>query len=314
MKKRIVVLGGAGVLGRNLCSKLVSEGQDVVCIDNRDAPKQMDMLHELGRFNYIKHDVTKVYDVGCDQIYNLASPRNINDNIDSLAHLRLGALGCLNTLNCALREGARVLYGSADDVYNFNHVEIDYYNQNYFIAEACRTGEAMHRSFHKAHMMDIRIARIFSTFGSGNIEDRHVVTKMIIEALSSRDIYVYGSGEQIRTFCWVDDMVDGLIKMMAAHSPKGILTLDLGSSFEISIRNLAELIISLCGSHSRIHHIESRVDDPRYKSPQYNTTHNQIGWQATTPLKEGLLRYINYIEKELSLIKMKEYSWVEIHG
>lgn len=314
MKKRIVVLGGAGVLGWNLCSRLVNEGEDVICIDNREISDQINEMRYRGKFDYLQHDITKPFDIDCDEIYNLATPRRIDGLVDPIAELKMGSVGVLNTLNCAYSKGARVLYGSSDDVYNFNHIEVNYKSQNYYIAKAKRIGEAIHKSFYDSQKLDIRIARIFTTFGHGNIDDNHVVTTMIIEALNNRDLVIYGNGEQTRTFCWVDDMVDGLIKLMSAYPSDKLLTLDMGSNDEISIRALAELIISLCGSGSSIRHIEARRDEARYKVPQHNQAINELEWHTTTSLKEGLLRYINYIEKELSIMKMRSYSWVEIHG
>ncbi len=316
MGQRVVVVGGAGVIGSHLCLRLLKEGSEVICIDRRNQGDSA-LLRDVvdSSFNYIKHDITIPYRVSCDELYNLASPRAQWDQIDPIDQLRLDSLGVVNTLDTIHdRNKTRVVYASADDVYNFRAPENLYFSPNRFIANAKRAGESIHEAYYLSRMIESRVARIFTTYGSdGDLNDQRVVTRMIVEALNNRDIYIYGSGEQSRTFCWVEDIVDGLIKLMRAHAPNGRLTLDLGSSTEITIRELADMIVSLCGSRSNIYHLGARLDEPRFKYPNLKHARNELKWEATTPLKEGLLRLISFLERELSRASVDRMSWVEIH-
>ncbi len=317
MGKRAIILGGAGLIGSHLSLRLLGEGYDVVSIDSRgrrESPLLRHIEHK-GRFHYIKHDVTTPYEIGCDELYNLATPIEYGDDFDALMVQRLSAFSSINSLENVVGSETKVLFGSSDDVYNFDRIDQNYSSPKRYIADAKRFAESVHRAYNAQHKVDVRIARIFSTFGAhAGLRDQHAIGKMIVQALNNHDISINGTGEQVRTFCWVEDMVDGIIALMRVHSSDRIITADLGSSEQITLRGLAELIILLTGSRSNIHHLASRVDEPPYKIPDLKVAENELRWKASTPLREGLLRTINYIEKELSSIAMNQMSWVEIYG
>lgn len=305
------------MIGSHLSFRLLKEGYDVIVIDKRGR-RESPLLRNIEnkeRFHYIKHDITSPYEIGCDELYNLCAPVEFGNTVDYIEEQRLISMGSINSLNNLIGSSTKVLFASSDDIYNFDQVKTEYTSEKKYIAEAKRFGESIHKAYQNHYDLDLRIARIFSTYGSNaGLRDQHVIGKMIVEALNNHDITIYGSGEQIRTFCWVEDMVDGLMRLMRAHNNEKILTADLGSSKQTSIRELAELIIALTGSRSNIHHVSSRADEPRYKIPNLKVAQNELKWSATTPLKEGVLRTINYIEKELSLIAMNQMSWIEIYG
>ncbi len=317
MSKRTIVLGGAGLIGSHLCLQLLKDGNEVICIDSRSR-KESPLLRKIEnreRFHYIKHDITTPFEIGCDELYNLTSPIEFGDNFDYIGSQRLMSLGVINTLNPIIGSKTKVLYGSSDDIYNFERLDVNYKSNKRYIADARRFGESLHRAYNSKHKIDVRIARIFSTYGSNSgLRDQHIIGKMIIQALNNQNIAIYGNGEQLRTFCWVDDIVNGLIRLMRVHNNNSVITADLGSSVQISVRHLAELIISLTGSSSSIHHLPQRIEEPRYKIPNLKVAQEQLNWNDTTLLREGLQRTISYIEKELSTIAVSQLSWVEIYG
>ena len=316
--KEIVVLGGVGLIGSHLCRKLIENGERVICIDSRGVGASP-ILHEViyeERFRYIHHDITRPFEVSCDYIINLASSavHYIGNDASSTA-LRTDLLGSINSLDVARYNGAKVLYGSSGDIYGLS------YDRSFderassnlphsFEIEGKRAAEALHR----AYGGDTRIARIFNTYGSGcSLSDRRVIPTMILDALYNRDITIYGSGEQQRTFCWVGDIVDGLIKMMSIPGRKEATIYNLGSTHEISIRELAEKIISLTGSRSHINHIAARHNDLRRKMPNISRARKELKWEATTSLNEGLKRTVEYIERELSAAEFARRTWVEVN-
>lgn len=317
MSKRAIVLGGAGLIGSHLCVRLLMEGYDVICIDKRGR-RESPLLRNIEnreRFHYIKHDLATPYAIGCDEIYNLISPVEYGDDCNYLEDQRITPLSINNSLHNIIGSNTKVLYGSSDDVYNFDRLDVAYDSPKEFIAQTKRFGESMHRAYSLHHKIDVRIARIFSTYGAGaGLRDQHVIGKMIVEALNNNEITIYGNGDHIRTFCWVEDMVDGLIRLMRAHNLSRLMSVDLGASTQISIRELAEMIISLTGSRSPIRHIAARESEPRHKIPNLKAAKSQLEWEPTTNLHEGLMRTICYIEKELSAITMSQMSWVEIYG
>ncbi|MFI3323328.1 MAG: NAD-dependent epimerase/dehydratase family protein [Rikenellaceae bacterium] len=317
MSKRAIVLGGAGLIGSHLCVRLLKEGYDVVCIDKRGRRESPLLRHieNRERFHYLKHDITTPYEIGCDELYNLIAPIEFGENVDPIALQQLTIAGSINPLSILGGSNTKVLYGSSDDVYNYERPDINYTSRKRFIADSRRFAESIHRAHHIEDNLDLRIARIFSTYGAhAGLRDQHIIGNMIVKALNNHDITIHGSGDQIRTFCWVEDMVDGLRRLMQAHNNERIITADLGSATTITIRELAELIISLTGSRSNIHHVAARADEPPYKIPTLQVAENELNWSATTDLREGLLRTISYIEKELASIAMSQMSWVEIYS
>ncbi len=316
--KQIVVLGGVGLIGSHLCRAFIEQGEKVICIDTRGVGASP-LLHEViyeERFRYIHHDITQPFEVECDCIVNLASPTAyyVGENL-AAASLRTDMLGTINSLEVARLNGAKLLYGSSGDIYDlsydrsFNEQSISTLARSVEM-EGNRAAEALLR----AYGGDCRIARIFNTYGSGcSLSDRRVIPAMIIDALYNRDITIYGSGEQQRTFCWVGDIVDGLIKMLNAPQGNEMMTYNLGSTHEISIRELAEKIIELTGSSSHINHVAARHNDPRRRMPNLSRARKELKWEPVTPLNEGLKRTVEYIERELSAVEFSRRTWVEIN-
>lgn len=316
--KHIIVLGGVGLIGSHLCRALIKNGDRVTCIDTRGVGASP-LLHEViyeESFRYIHHDITHPFEIDCDYIINLASTTTHHlGNTPHSTALRTDILGTLNSLETARHNGAKVLYASSGDIYNqtfdrsANEQSCAATPQNFEI-EGKRAAEALLRAYN----VDSRIARIFNTYGTGcTLTDNRVIPAMILDALYNRDITIYGSGEQQRTFCWVGDIVDALRKMMSAPRAKGTMIYNLGSTHEISIRELAERIISLTGSRSHINHISARQNDPRRKMPNISRARKELKWEPTTSLNEGLKRTVEYIERELSTAEYSRRSWIEIN-
>ncbi|MEG0499294.1 MAG: NAD-dependent epimerase/dehydratase family protein, partial [Alistipes sp.] len=319
MGKRVVVLGGVGLIGTHLCLRLLSEGAEVFCVDVRDAADSPLLVAALSQnnFRYEQHNIINSFDIRCDEIYNLTVPSRVRyDRTLPVETLKINVLGAINTLNVARTERARILYASSGNVYGSNITEGSSPNSSkQILAEGKRAGETFHRAYQSEYEMDCRIARIFNTYGTGcDTDDQRVVMKMVVAALRNRDIVIYGSGEQLRTFCWVGDMVDGLIKLMQAPRSELTRTADLGGEHEISIRMLAEKIITLTGSRSQITHTEAHTDDPRRRTPTLTAAKRDLNWAPTTSLTEGLKRTVEYAEHELSRTTWSAKSWVEMNA
>lgn len=322
MQKRVVVLGGVGFIGTHLCLRLLEEGHEVFCVDIRDRSNSP-LLRTIGQhpgLRYIHHNVIQSFGIRCDELYNLTSPSMVRYNKAlPIETLKVSILGSINALDNARAEHARVLYASAGEVYGmgYDSTLLDASNccsTHHILAEGKRAAEAIHRAYQAEVGVDTRIARIFNTYGSGaDLMDQRVVMKTIVAALQNRDIHINGSGEQLRTFCWVEDMVDGLLRLMAAAPQETTRIYNLGSNHEISVRALAEKIIALTGSRSRIVHIEARTDDARRRTPDISAARRDLGWTPRTPLAEGLRRTISYVEKELTDKAYAHVTWAEMN-
>lgn len=322
MQKRIVVLGGVGFIGTHLCLRLLEEGNEVFCVDIRDAsasPLLRDVLRHPG-FRYVHHNITNSFGIRCDEIYNLASPSMVRYNKAlPVETLKVSVLGSINALETARTEHARILFASVGEVYetSYHHMLMGAENccsTHFVLAEGKRAGEALHRAYQSEYGVDARIARIFNTYGSGaDLMDQRVVMKMIVAALQNRDIQINGSGEQLRTFCWVEDIVDGVVRLMGAAAAEQTRTVNLGSNHEISIRALAEKIIALTGSRSKIVHAQARIDDMRQRTPDISEARRGLDWVPRTPLAEGLRRTIAYAEKELKNKAYAQVTWAEMN-
>ena len=316
--KQIVVLGGVGLVGSHLCRTLIEKSYNVTCIDTRGvgaSPLLHDVIYEES-FRYIHHDITHRFEIECDCIINLASPAAYYAGNDlAVTALRTDILGSINSLEVARHNGARVIYASSGDIYELAYdrsldEQRTTSQPQSFEIEGKRAAEALHR----AYGGDRRIARLFNTYGSGcSLSDRRVIPAMILDALYNRDISIYGSGEQQRTFCWVGDVVEGLVKMMTATQGKDMMIYNLGSTHEISIRELAEKIIELTGSRSHINHIPARHNDPRRKMPNISRARKELGWEPATSLNEGLQRTVEYIERELAAEEFSRRTWIEVN-
>lgn len=322
MQKRIVVLGGSGFIGSHLCLRLLEEGHEVFCVDLREAANSplLRAVTEHPAFRYVRHNIVHPFSIRCNEIYNLASPAVLCYKKSlPVETLKVDMLGAVNALDTARTEHARVLYASSCDVYGTN-LRPSYSQQTterivaQTLAEGKRAAETLHCAYQAEFGVDTRIARIFNTYGSGaDLLDQRVVIKMVVAALQNRTIHVSGNGEQLRTFCWVGDVIDGLTRLMAVAPAERTRIVDLGSGHETSIRALAEQIIELTGSRSRIVHVEVRPDDVRRRLPDLSVARRELDWSPATTLVEGLRRTIAYVEKELSEKAYAGMTWAELN-
>lgn len=323
MQKRIVVLGGVGFIGTHLCLRLLDEGHEVFCVDIRDAANSplLRSVMQHPSFRYVRHNIANSFGIRCQEIYNLTSPSMVRyDKALPVETLKVSMLGSINALETARTEHARVVLASsgltgsaavrdpAEEPIDSSH------STHYILGEGKRAAEALHRAYQAEFGVDTRIARIYNTYGSGaELMDQRVVMKMVVAALQNRDIVIYGSGEQLRTFCWVEDIVDGLVRLMQAPPTETTRTISFGSNHEIPVRTLAEKIIALTGSKSRIVHAEARTDDARRRMPDLSAARRELNWAPRTPLAEGLRRTISYAEKELTDKQYTAITWAEMN-
>lgn len=322
MQKRIAVLGGVGFIGTHLCLKLIEQGHVVYCVDIRDkaCSPLLRQVAQHPRFRYVRHNITTPFGVRCDEIYNLAAPSMLRyDKTLPVETLRVCMLGALNVLDAARNNHARIVYASSGSIYGPVYSDAAFpaaeaCSPHRILAEGKRAAEALHRAYQAEYGVDARIARIFNTYGFGaDLMDQRVVMKMVVAALLGSDLLVNGSGEQLRTFCWIEDLVDGLIRLMEAPTVENVRTVNLGSSHEIAIRALAEKIVELSGSRSHIVHTEARIDDVRRRAPDISAARRDLGWMPHTPLAEGLKKMISYVETALEEKKQAHMTWAEIN-
>jgi len=311
MKKRILVTGGAGFLGSHLCEKLLSMGHEVICMDNYFSGSKENIIHLMNNpyFEVIRHDVINPYFVEVDEIYNLACPASpIHYQYNPIKTIKTSVMGAINMLGLAKRVKAKILQASTSEVYGdpIIHPQVEEYwgNVNPIGPRSCydegkRCAESLFVNYHKQNGVRIKIARIFNTYGPRmHPNDGRVVSNFIVQALRNEDITVYGDGNQTRSFCYVDDMIVGLIALMnSADEITG--PINLGNPHEISILDLAKLIIELTGSSSKIKFKEKPVDDPSQRRPDITKAKQLLNWQPTTPLEEGLKKTIEYFKSRV---------------
>ena len=308
-RKRVLVTGGAGFLGSHLCERLLAAGHDVLCVDNYFTGRRENISGLMGRPNFelMRHDVTFPLYVEVDEIYNFACPASpIHYQFDPVQTTKTSVHGAINMLGLAKRVKARILQASTSEVYGdpTEHPQREEYwgNVNPIGPRACydegkRCAETLFFDYHRQHKLSIRVARIFNTYGPRMLpNDGRVVSNFIVQALKNAPITLYGDGGQTRAFCYVDDMVDGLVRLMEAPDT---LTgpVNLGNPNEISVRALAERIIALTGSHSRIESKPLPVNDPMQRCPDISMAKRELGWQPTIELETGLERTIEYFRK-----------------
>ncbi len=310
-KKRIVVTGGAGFIGSHLCEKLLEQGNDVVCVDNLFTGSKDNIRHLMDHpyFEFMRHDIIEPYYVETDQIYNLACPASpIHYQYDPIKTSKTCVLGSLHSLGLAKRCHARVLQASTSEVYGdpeINPQPEEYWGHvNCVGVRSCydegkRMAETLFFDYYRQHKVDIKIIRIFNTYGPRMaINDGRVVSNFIVQALKGEDITIYGQGSQTRSFCYVDDLVDGMIKMM--NSRDGFTgPVNLGNSREFTILELAQRVIELTESKSRIIFRPLPQDDPKQRKPLTDLAKKELDWEAEIQLTEGLKKTINYFRTKI---------------
>jgi UDP-glucuronate decarboxylase len=310
--KRVLVTGGAGFLGSHLCERLLAQGDDVLCVDNYFTGRKDNIAHLLQEPNFeaMRHDVTFPLYVEVDEIYNLACPASpIHYQFDPVQTTKTSVIGAINMLGLAKRVKAKILQASTSEVYGdpIVHPQQESYrgNVNPIGPRACydegkRCAETLFFDYHRQHKVPIRVVRIFNTYGPRmHPNDGRVVSNFIVQALRNEPITLYGDGNQTRAFCYVDDLIEGFLKMMQA-SDETIGPMNLGNPVETSVAELAQLIIELTGSRSKITYRPLPVDDPVQRCPDISQAKATLGWQPRMPLRTGLQRTIAYFETLLT--------------
>jgi UDP-glucuronate decarboxylase len=310
--KRILVTGGAGFLGSHLCSRLIDAGHDVLCVDNYYTGRRKNIAHILNnpQFEALRHDVTVPLHVEVDEIYNLACPASpVHYQHDPVQTTKTCVHGAINMLGLAKRCGAKILQASTSEVYGdpLEHPQTESYwgNVNSIGPRSCydegkRCAETLFFDYWRQHDLKIKVVRIFNTYGPRmHVDDGRVVSNFVLQALRGNPLTIYGDGEQSRSFCFVDDLVDGLIKIMA--TPDDVVgPINLGNPTEMTVKELAEEVLSLTNSRSQIEYLEAAIDDPRQRQPNINQVGKLTGWQPTTKLRDGLQKTVAYFTQEIS--------------
>ena len=306
-RTRTLVTGGAGFLGSHLCDRLIKEGNDVICVDNLFTGKKDNIRHLIGNpyFEFIRHDVTQPLFVECDQIYNLACPASpIWYQRDPIYTIKTSFYGAMNALGLAKRTGARILQASTSEVYGDPSVtpQPESYrgNVNTIGSRSCydegkRAAETLFFDYHRQHHVDIKVMRIFNTYGPRmDVNDGRVVSNFIVQALNNQDITIYGDGSQTRSFCYVDDLIEGMVRLM--NSRGGFSgPVNVGNPHEYSIKELAELIIRLTESNSKLVYEKLPEDDPTNRRPDISVASRELdNWKPSIEIEDGLIRTIEY--------------------
>ncbi len=312
-KKKVLVTGGAGFLGSHLCERLLGDGHSVLCVDNYFTGSKDNIGHLLGdpNFEAMRHDITFPLYVEVDEIYNLACPASpIHYQFDPVQTTKTSVVGAINMLGLAKRTRARVFQASTSEVYGDPTVspQPESYrgNVNPLGPRACydegkRCAETLFFDYHRQHATRVKVVRIFNTYGPRmHPQDGRVVSNFIIQALTGRDITLYGDGLQTRAFCYVDDLIEGFVRMMA--TPDAVTgPVNLGNPHEITVRELAERVIAMTGAKSRLVHAPLPQDDPLQRCPDITLARATLGWEPSVALEQGLGRTIAYFERLLSL-------------
>jgi len=308
---RILVTGGAGFLGSHLCDRLIKDDMQVICIDDFSTGKKENIEHLLGNTNFelIHHDISLKLNIKIDQIYNLACPASpIHYSYDPIKTTKTSVYGAINMLELAKKNKAKILQASTSEVYG--DPEIHPQPESYFGSvnpigprscydEGKRCAETLFFDYHRQHNLDIKVVRIFNTYGPRmHPEDGRVVSNFIVQAIKGENITIYGDGQQTRSFCYVDDMVEGFVRMMASHDDfTG--PVNLGNSGEFTMLELAQKVIHLVGSKSKLIFLPLPLDDPKQRQPLTSLASENLSWSASINLDDGLEETIKYFRSIL---------------
>jgi len=311
-RKFVLVSGGAGFLGSHLCERLMETGHDVICVDNFFTGTKRNIDHLIGhpRFELMRHDITFPLYVEVDQIYNLACPASpIHYQHDPVQTTKTSVHGAINMLGLAKRMRCRIFQASTSEIYGDPTVhpqKEDYWgNTNPIGPRSCydegkRCAETLFFDYHRQHKLSIKVARIFNTYGPRmHPNDGRVVSNFIVQALKGKNITLYGDGNQTRSFCYVDDLINGVVAFMES-SADFTGPVNLGNPAEITIRQLAELVIEMVQSKSKIEYLPLPKDDPRQRQPDITLASERLGWRPATDLRTGLARTIGYFDRLLA--------------
>ena len=307
---RILVTGGAGFIGSHLCERLVGEGHEVICLDNFFTGRRENIFPLLDnpRFELVRHDVIEPILLEVDQIYNLACPASpIHYQYNPVKTVKTNVMGTINMLGLAKRVRARILQASTSEVYGdpLVHPQTEGYwgNVNPIGLRSCydegkRLAETLMMDYHRQNHVDTRIARIFNTYGPRMLEnDGRVVSNFVVQALRGEPLTLYGEGNQTRSFCYVDDLIDGLIRLMNTEDLH--LPVNLGNPGEFTIKQLAEEVRRICDSKSEFRYLPLPEDDPRQRKPDITTAQKALDWNPTIPLADGLERTVQYFRERV---------------
>ena len=295
--KRILVSGGAGFIGSHLCTRLVNEGHDVICLDNFFTGSKDNIKHLMGNhhFEVVRHDVTYPYSAEVDEIYNLACPASpIHYQHDPIQTAKTSVMGAINMLGLAMRLDAKILQASTSEVYGDPNVNPVGYRSCY--DEGKRCAETLFMDYYRQNQTRIKIIRIFNTYGPRMLpNDGRVVSNFIIQALNNEDITIYGDGKQTRSFQYIDDLIEGMVRMMDTEDDfTG--PINIGNPNEFPVLELAERVIRMTGSTSKIVFKPLPTDDPKQRQPDIKLAKEKLGWQPTVELEDGLKRMIEYFK------------------
>ncbi len=307
-RKTVLVTGGAGFLGSHLCDRLISEGHDVLCVDNFFTGSKANIVHLIGhpRFELLRHDVTMPLYIEVDQIYNLACPASpIHYQHDPVQTTKTSVHGAINMLGLAKRLKCRIFQASTSEVYGDPAIHPqteDYWgNVNPIGPRSCydegkRCAETLFFDYHRQHRLEIKVARIFNTYGPRmHPNDGRVVSNFIMQALKGEPITIYGDGSQTRSFCYVDDLIEGFLRLM--NSPESITgPINLGNPSEFTMLQLAEMTIEMTGSKSKLSFLPLPQDDPKQRQPDIALASKHLGWKPTVSLRDGLRHTIAYFD------------------
>ena len=315
LTKRILITGGAGFLGSHLCETLLSEGHDVLCVDNYFTGNKKNVEHLMGykNFELMRHDITFPLYLEIDEVYNLACPASpIHYQYDPVQTTKTSVHGAINVLGLAKRTKAKIFQASTSEVYGDPqvHPQVETYwgRVNPIGLRSCydegkRCAETLFFDYHRQHKIQIKVARIFNTYGPRmHPNDGRVVSNFIVQALQNKPITIYGDGSQTRSFCYVDDLIDAFIKFMGT-SPDVTGPINLGNPIEFRILDLAKKVIEITGSKSTINYLDLPHDDPKQRKPDITLAKKTLNWEPTTFLTDGLTKTISYFESLLSTLQ-----------